>query len=48
MLHIMLQWRLWVDWQNDTDMEYRCQQNEQQITVTEVAWLVTLYFRPRR
>lgn len=33
------QWRLWVDWRNDTDVDYRCQENEQRIPVTETALL---------
>lgn len=28
-------WRLWVDWRNDTDIDYRCQPNEQTIPVSE-------------
>jgi len=35
-----VQWRLWVDWPNDTDIEYRCQANEQRIPVTEVTALL--------
>jgi len=41
----MLQWRLWVDWRNDTDIDYRCQANEERIAVSEVAQLDTLVFR---
>jgi len=37
-----VQWRLWVDWRNDTDVEYRCQENEQRIPVTEVTELNAL------
>jgi len=33
----MLQWRLWVDWPNDTDIDYRCQPDEQPIAVSEVS-----------
>lgn len=35
------QWRLWVDWRNDTDADYRCQANEQRIPVTETAVLTS-------
>lgn len=35
------EWRLWVDWRNDTDIDYRCQANEERIAVSETVPLTS-------